>query len=464
MAYTPTAPDITNTTITLDQEKYLELKLLHETFLLLGCGDICTEFTQPEGTGKTANFIRYVRMNTPLSPLSEGISPTNSSFAPETVTVTADQWGDVVILSDVAEYTARHPLMQTAVRMLADNAARVMDREIQLVWLAGTNVQYGTGAVTSRPALTSSMVTDAQVVNKARVNLVAGGARPRGMSIGDQDFAQGTESSRSITKRKHFVAIASPQVMADIMDAANAGAGEWVDVAQYNDAAKLYNAEVGTWRGFVWVESNFLPIFQLLGNNTAAAAEGADAGGITGLTLDVQNHASGTLAALTTFWWKVTRKDKKRGFEELISIRHSTATGAADDAFVFTMPSTAGYVYNVYFGASDSDAALFRVSGGENVEPSGVVTVLAVPASGTTPPPAVIAAAGTAINVHPIYIHGAESCGWVGMQKMKMYISPKGHTKDDPIDQRRPVGYKFMGKTVILNQNFMLRVEVASAY
>ena len=47
--------------------------------------------------------------------------------------------------------------MQQATELLADNAQRVIDREVQKVWLAGTNVFYGDNTVTSRGAITSAV-------------------------------------------------------------------------------------------------------------------------------------------------------------------------------------------------------------------------------------------------------------------------------------------------------------------
>lgn len=467
MAFAGTSADITNTTITKDQEKFLNLKLLHNAQLKLVCADICRKVSQPKGTGLTAYFVRYVRMNVPVTSLSEGVDPNNSSFSLEEVTVTLDQWGDVMVLSDIAQYTAKHPLVQQALRLLADNAARVLDREIQVVWLAGTNVQYGDGTVTSRPAVTTSMKMSDSVIEKAYVTLVDGGAPKRGSLKGDDDYMEGGESSSSIQPSAHFVAIAGPQVMADIRSFATLGS--WLDVAMYNSVQKIYNAEVGIWRGMRWIESNFIPKFNTLGNTTAAVASGAS-GGITGLVVTAVD-GGGSLNSATTFYWKVTRISLTRGFEEDISIAHSTASAAAgnDESFTFALPSTAGYVYNVYFdnvatGGTGIDAELSKVNSTPAAAGS-TVTVTANPsASGTHPPAATAAATATAKTVHPVYIHGDESCAYVGMQDLKMMVSPDGPTTANPLGLRKTLGYKFMGKTVILNQSFMIRVEVASAF
>lgn len=43
-------------------------------------------------------------------------------------------------------------------------------------------------------------------------------------------------------------------------------------------------------------------------------------------------------------------------------------------------------------------------------------------------------------------------------------MSGTGATNTDPLAQRRTVGYKFFGKSVIKDQTRLLRVELASAY
>lgn len=459
MAYVSTSPNITNSTITADQRKYLHAKLLRNAYLKLVCRDICEKVTMPDGMGLQATFVRYQRMNLPQATITEGIDPSNSSFSLASVTVTLDQWGDVLIVSDIAQLTAAHPLTTQVLKLLADNAARVMDREVQIVWLAGTNVMFGDGSVASRAAITTAMKMTDAVISKAFVSLEDGGAAPRGGPNGDKDYTEGGESSGSnIFGAQAYVAVAGPQVMADIRTTATLGT--WLDVAMYNDPKRIYNMEVGRWLGIRWVATNFIPKFTMLGSTTAAVASGA-AGG-TGTPTITAVDGGGTLTSATTYWWKVTRKRKDRGFEEDISIRHSTdSTATADNesfSFDFTGLSTS-YVYNLYFGTADADASLFLAS--SNIESGATVVVTAVPAG--VNPPANVNTTGTP-TIHPVYIHGADSCAWVGLQNLKVYTSKDEATTDNPLLLRKTFGYKFLGKTVILNQLFMLRVEVASGF
>lgn len=457
---------IDNSAISLDQEKFLAAKLLQRSYIKLVMGALCDQDQMREGAGLTAYMVRYKRMNVPTATLTEGVTPTASTFALEQVTVTLDQWGDYVQITDVAQLTAKHQVVQEAVRLLADNAARVMDREITLVLLAGTNIQFGDGSVLTRDTITSSMKMNEQVLNKAAVNLVNAGAPPRGGPAGDarQVAAQGTYQQGT-----SYVLVSGAEIVRDVMQPSTSF-GTFASAATYANAKALFNTEVGTWLGFRFVETNFLPKFVLLGNSTVSSGSGAgttnNAAGITGLT-QVITGSGGSLNN-ATFGWKLTRKDLLRGFEEAISIVHTVTTGAGSSKVAFTMPSTAGFVYNLYFdttagGGSTTDAGLGLVSA--NNAAGATVTVTAVPVSTTTPPNNINVTANVSPSaVYPAFIFGEAAVGWVGFYKPKFMITSAAAEKVDPLAQYRTAGYKFFGKAVIKDQTRLLRLEVASTY
>lgn len=446
-----------------DQRKFLAAKLLKRSLMKLVCASICDKIQQEKGTGLTAYFVRYERMNVPLTTLTEGVTPTESSFTTSTINVTLDQWGDLLIFTDLVQLTTAHPVVEQGVRLMADNAARVMDREVQIVWLAGTNVTYGDGSVTTRRTITSSMVLDDTVLAKA-VNTMKDNGVPTRDGPSQEDAKQ-TAASGNIMGNGHYVAITDPQVLSEIQKPSTSF-NTFAAVATYNKAQATYNYEVGIWKGVRWVETNFIPKFRILGGTTAAVVSGNAFGTNTPVVTAV--GTGGTLTSATTYFYKVTRKSKLRGFEEDISIAHSTSSGGAgnDESFTFNFSGlTAGYVYNLYFdsvqaGGTGTDATLFRHTA--NIEVGTTVTVTAVVASGTNPPDNVNTT-GTPV-IHLVYIHGAESCSWVGLQDLKVMMSKDEATTDDPLQQRRTLGWKFMGKSIIRTQEFMLRLEVASTF
>jgi len=452
---------ITNSTISLDQEKFLVNKLLDRSYLRLVMGGICDNVQMREGAGLTAYMVRYKRMNVPLSTLTEGTTPSESTFSLEEVTVTLDQWGDYLTLTDVAQLTVKHPLMTQCVELLADNAARVMDREITIVMLAGTNIQYGDGSVASRSTITSSMTISDSIVQKLRVTMVNAGAPPRGGPSGD---ARQVATTGNFQNGLNYVAICGPEVIGDVMKPSTSF-GTWVAAATYANARQLYSAEAGTWLGIRFVETNFIPKFTLLGGTTTAVTSGNAFGTNTPVVTAVDG--GGSLTSGATYYYKVTRKDLLRGFEENISIEHTTAAAATgnNESFTFNFSGlSAGYVYNLYFGSSTGDANL-KLSA-SNIAVGTTTTVTAVSSSTTTPPASLRNSLDgyDPSTIHPVFIVGEAALAWAGFYKSKILMSPTGATKDDPLAQRRTVGYKFFGKAVIKDQTRLLRLEVASSF
>ena len=458
----------TSTTgLSYDREKMLAAQLVSRSMQRMVAASLCDKVQMKEGTGETAYFVRYKRMNLPFTELSDnGSDPSNSSFEVEEFSVALDEWGDVITITTRAILNTKHPLMQQAMDLLADNAARVMDREIQIVWLAGTNVRYGDGSVTTRATVTAAMKLDEDAILAARVQLVADGAPPKGTKSKGSFEAN---ASGTVMGGGNYVAVAGPQVLADI-SRPSVSLGTWAAVATYGNAKAFSNFEVGIWMNIRWVETNFIPKFELLGNSTALVSSASD--GDTGVTVTaLDSPTNGTLKSSTNFYWKVVRKDKLRGFAEQISIAHYTPTAATsnDEGFTFATASTAGYVYDLYFdatvdGGSGTDATLKLVA--ENIEPSTTTTVLAEQTTGATAP-ANIRAVGDGNDpdaVHPVFIHADESCKWVGFYNTKFHVTKDESIIGNILRRKRAIGYNFFGKALICDQTRLLRLEVASTF
>lgn len=446
---------ITKATTNKDQEKFLVNRLLERAYRKLVMDCVCENLTMKEGSGDTAYMVRYKTMIVPVSTLTEGVTPDGSTIELEEVTVQLDQYGDFLMLTDVSLLTTKHPLLQQAQVLLADNAARVMDREITLVLLAGTNIQYHDGSIAARTDILASSIMTNDVVAKANITLSTGGASPVGGMRQDAKKNHDPNYNASL----EYYAIVGSHVKYDILRP-SVNFGSFIQNNVYNQKGSgVLMGAVGKWLGCLWIETNFIPVITLFGNKTVAAAEGTDVGDCTGVDLDVSNGA-GTLANLTTYYWKVVRRSKLRGFPENISIAHSTDTGAADDTMDFTFDDE--YYYDLYFGSAAADSDLKLVGTGYHNQ---TVTVLAVPTSTVTAPANIRAANDNDPSaVHIVFICGEGCVAWAGFYKTKFMVSPDGATNTDPLNQRRTVGYKFFGKAVIKNNDFMLRLELASTF
>lgn len=445
-----------SSSLATDQRKFLAAKLLRNIYLKLVCASVCSSVRFERGSGLTGYFVRYKRMNVPVTTISEGVDPTPSAFTIEQVTVTLEQWGDALQITDVAVLTTAHPVMSLAQQLLADNAQRVIDREVQLVWLAGTNIIYGDGTVTTRATITKDMKATDDVIGKAYVTLGDAGAQPRGQAGGVDNYDKaGTSSPSSITGPSAYLGICGMQITQDVRRAAMAY-GTWAAYATYADPKAISRNETGMWNGIRWVETNFIPKYVRYGNATTAVASAASfgtapEGGATPVIV-AGAGGSGTLAQGTTYNWKITRKDLTRGFEEAISIEHTTATtgaGGATQFFTFTMPSTTGYVYNVYFGSSTGDANLKQFAT-TNIAASGVATVNAVPGTTVTAPANLRAVADgqDPSTIHILYLHGEESCIWSELQDLEFMVIKNTPAPGNLLGLNQWVSYKFLGKAM----------------
>lgn len=456
---------MTSSSLSTDQRKFLAAKLLRNVHLKLVCASICASQKFERGSGLTGYFVRYKRMNVPLTAMSEGVDPTPSSFTIEQVTVTLEQWSDALEITDVAKLTTAHPVMTIAQQLLAENAQRVIDREVQLVWLAGTEVTYGDGTVTTRATITKDMKATDDVLGKIYVTLGDGGAQPRGSSGGTDNMtkASATGGPSTLVGPKGFIAITDMFVTQDVRRAA-AAYGTWAAVNTFHDGDAIRRNAVGTWNGFVFVETNFIPKYTRLGNATTAVASGNAFG--TDTPVVTAAATGGTIAATTAHYFKVTRKDKTRGFEEAISIEHSmdSAGGVGVNSFTFNFSGlTAGYVYNVYFGSSSGDANL-KQHATTNIEVGTTLTVTAVPGTSITAPANLRASADgdDPSALHLIYFHGEESCIWTDLQDLQFFVIDNTPSYGNLVGAKQWVSYKFLGKAMRCNEDFMHRLEIAT--
>lgn len=368
----------------------------------------------PNRYSKTFQFTRYEKLALPYSPLTEGTTPDNSSMSISTVQAVMDQWGSYINLSDVAVITAKHPALQQGIELLAEQASETIDRECIKLLLSNTNVNYP-GTATSRVTLSATDYITTSVAKEAIAALRSGGAH--GVS------------------GRLFLGLIDPSVEMDLLEDST-----FQNAASYSNIVALHNGEAGTWMGVRWMVSNLIPTLGLLASPSGATSAAA----------------GGSLANATAYDFKVTAVDNSTGFETLVSAKIDVSTGASDEAIAFTMPSTAGYTYNVYAGA---DAGILYLHSSQNA-PSSTVTILAIPSSGNVAP----AQPASGVVVHFGWILGKEAFAVPELMSLQTYLTPDAASDSDPLAQRRKAGWKVMFKPVICNETFIERLEVASRY
>jgi len=407
-----------------DTNKYLSKRYIARAELLNRFPQLCDSEPLPQGNGRTANFVRYDRPPIPMAPLSEGVTPTETPYTISTYTVTPDQYGLFMSVTDLGELSTKSPQMQRIVELLGDAIARVYDWTIADVLLAGSSFQYWDGSLANRAALVAGSIFRKDVFGKALVTLRNNGAPAR----------QG----------QYYVALLSPNIEADILnETAGAGfTGYALLKAHAGDTGPLEKGAVGEYLGFRLIRSNFLPRFTRFTNT---------------MTVTPQTTL-GTLAT-ATYFWKVVRRSIQRGFSEEMTVEGSSAVTGPNGRVDFVAPATAGFVYDVYFGSVTGDANLRLALQG--VLPSATGQVLAVPSSGATAPGT--PAAG--LTIHPVFCVASEAIDWVPLagSNVEGMMTPKTASDSDPLIQRRKVGSKYAAKAGVRDNTRIIIVELAQS-
>lgn len=404
--------------------------------------------TLPKGRGTTYTATRYNRIPLPYSPLSEGVPPIGETMTISQVSAIAQQWGDKVTITDVAELTIKHPLVVKAQELIGLQIGETLDRNTFNALMAGTQVNY-VNSRGSRASLVAGDVLNPHEINRAVGALVTlGTPRYMGDERTDTKLSAEAGSPRAGANPRttpHYVSMNHPLVTQDLRENATV-----VTAWSYSDINKLYNAEVGEWGGVRFCQSNMVPSF------TGYAA--------------VQGTA-GTAGALATddYYIIVTGQDTQNQYESYIAQVSSgiSVTGPLGSVSV-TVPSTAGFTYNVYIGTTTSPANLgVSVSGpvvgplagqATQIAPGSTVVITAIGTAQTPPAPA-----ATGVTVYPTFIIGRGAYGQVSLDEVKISMLMQAD-KSDPLNQLRVVGWKVFYGTLIENQQFFMRIESTSAF
>lgn len=396
-----------------DVSNYIAKKTLSLAVKQMALYQLCDKAPLPKGEGRSFTYTRFERVALPQSPLSEGVTPGDTSMAITQVTAIMDQWGAVIPISDVAIDSVKHPVLQKAIELAAMQAQETVDREVAKVMLTGTNI-YFPGSTTARASLGATDKLGSAVIGKVVSKLRADGARPY-----DGDL---------------FVGVVDPFSEDDITNDAT-----FVDAAKYGMVKKLMVNEVGEWKGARWIRSNTLPNVKLL-----AAVSGAS------------SATAGSLVASTAYDFKLAIVDKNTGHETHVSAKADVSTAGGQTSVDITIPAlpadaTAGSTFNLYFGA-DNGTLYLAASG---IAASSTYNQKTLPSSG-----AVAQATPCATyKVHHAFVLGKEAVGCVELNKIKAYLTPAAPSDSDPLVQRRKVGWKADFKAVVQNDAFMARIE-----
>ena len=201
-----------------------------------------------EGSSKTIRFVREEKFTVSSTPtqLTEGIPPDATGLTLNQFEAVMEQYGFLVRLSEVAELTAKHPLVQRTLYLLGLHAAETYDQIIFNVLENATSVYRPNGVTTDATLHATDQVGYNDLV-QVSANLWDNAARP---------FEDGS-----------FVLAVAPQVFAALTKDP-----DWKASNQFKAPEKIWNREVGTLSQFRVVQTNS-PAFAYTAQTTAGYAD-----------------------------------------------------------------------------------------------------------------------------------------------------------------------------------------------
>lgn len=389
--------------------------------------------TQPKGMGDTIRFLQMNPLDLPVSQLTEATDPSKTSSAISYVEATMDHWGVIVGVSERLQMFSQFDVLSKHVELVGRLVVRKREQEHVDVALAGTNVIYA-GNATSRATLDSSDTFTTTEIRKAIMNLFR------------------TDGAKGETPRYpdgKLVCILDADLLMDLQSDTT-----WDTALTRQAMGKLQDDPlmVTEWQGVRFYAANLFPQWDNLGDATDVAY---------GIGITANNSPGGaTLGDYIAV--VVTRKHKKRLFEEDIFIVNESNVGdGGDDNSVTVNLGSADedYLYNIYVGDDGDAAATARanlaLSAHENVAAGSSYTVTASP-SGAAPP--VVWTADGAEKIRAALFMGPEFLAVAKLQMVSPHTVP-GPDSGNVLQLFTDIGAKWRDKAVITDEDYGVRVE-----
>lgn len=401
-------------------------------------------------SGTTYTASRYARLPLPFAALSEGVASAGQSMSLAQVTATAQQWGDSVTVTDVANLTIKHPLFQQACQLVSLQMPETLERNTFNTLIAGAQVNYANGRA-NRAALVATDIMTPHEAQKVYASMVDYGVP---QFLGDEredmmiDAGAYKNPSKSPASMPHYVALISPFPASDMRENAQINTA-W----SQSDLNRLYNNELGAYGGFRWCQTNMVPYW-------------------TGVALvqGTTSETGGTLPSEAAYYIQVTASPAATSVERNIYQVSLTCGAVVSEtgSISLTLPTLANYVFNVYVGTTTSPTNLGLCASGPTSGPmtgqatqlaSGATVIITGVGTAQTPP----AAPATGVTVFPTIFIGNHSYGQVLLENPEFHYLT-GADKSDIHNQTRVVSWKVFYGSIILNQAFLVRTESGSAF
>ncbi len=357
----------------------------------------------PKNGGKSVSFRKFEIFPAAVTPISEGVTPDGRALDMTSITADLKQYGDYVAGSDLLDLTAIDQVLDETFELLGDQAGLTLDHITRDIIHKGSSVQYA-NSKSSRYLLESSDVITSAEIKKAVRTLKRNKAKP---------FIR--------NGRPYYVAIIDQDSAYDLMNDE-----QWQKVAEYQNAEKIEEGEIGKLFGVVFVETPEAKRFEPTPLSAANAS------------LTVKSYADATKTI--TVSEALTQSDADKLIGRDIVVKDASASPAKYESVTVTA-ATAG----------NAGAATVKIT-----------NISFTPAEGDKLYDADCGCENTAVNSTIVF--GKDAFGVVDIEgegAFKTIFKPKGSAgTGDPLDQRWTAGWKASGFTAaILQDLWMVRIE-----
>lgn len=438
----------TSSTFSADIRNYIAEKVLPLAKRQLTAYQFADKLKLPANMGTTYTATRYSRLNLPFAPLSEGVPSVGETMSISQSQGVAQQWGDSVAITDVAELTIAHGVFKQAVKLTGMQLSETLERNSYTGTnglMAGSNINYA-NTKASRAALLATDVLSPHEINRA-VNVLELAGAPK-FGEPESESYEVDAAMKKGTTNPHYVAIIHPSPAQDMRENSTVSTA-W----SYSDINRLYTNEIGEWGGVRFTRSNMVPFW--IGVADPATNTAGTAGALATGNYVVQITAAPSLTSMEQRIYQVSAPIGVTGPTGSISV---------------VLPTLTGYVFNVYISVAGSTTPvnLALCASGPTTGPlagqatqlaSGSTVVLTGVGAAQVPP----AAPATGVSVYPTFVIGQNAYGAVELDSAKFeYL--KEADKSDRHNQLRLIAWKIFYGMIILNQAFFMRIESGSAF
>lgn len=200
----------------------------------------------------TITFVAVPDLQINTTPLTEGTPPTARALSISTVSVSTDQYGDLVSITDIAKVKSPFEIVQIASERVGRQSRESIDQITRDVVAAGGTAFYQ-GTNTSRSDIASGDKATAADLRKLRATMYKNKLRP---------FSDG-----------YYRLFIAPEVGYDLRS--DTSTGGFIDVNKYATPETLLRGELGRMEGFRIMEVVNAPTFSSTTTVFASIAVGS---------------------------------------------------------------------------------------------------------------------------------------------------------------------------------------------